>query len=88
MWTVRDEVDLSAKVRRLHPEVARLAGEHDLRADLVHTNLTAGLCACQAVVARPPLRDSGGTCASCGGLTVRTGTCETCTECGTQGGCG
>lgn len=30
----------------------------------------------------------GPTCADCGGLTQRTGTCYTCVECGTTGGCG
>lgn len=31
---------------------------------------------------------SGNSCHDCGGMMVRTGTCETCTECGTTGGCG
>lgn len=39
-----------------------------------------------AVVARP--QHSGNSCMDCGGMMVRTGTCETCTECGSTGGCG
>lgn len=31
---------------------------------------------------------SGNSCFACGGMTVRTGSCETCTTCGTSGGCG
>lgn len=30
----------------------------------------------------------GGVCFKCGGFTVRTGSCTTCTSCGTSGGCG
>lgn len=38
------------------------------------------------IVDRPPT--SGNACYECGGIMQRTGTCETCTECGTTGGCG
>lgn len=33
-------------------------------------------------------RDDVGVCSSCGGLLVRSGTCHTCTNCGTTTGCG
>lgn len=31
---------------------------------------------------------SGNSCRDCGGAMVRTGSCETCTSCGSSGGCG
>jgi hypothetical protein len=34
------------------------------------------------------VESSNPPCASCGGLTIRTGTCYTCTTCGTSEGCG
>lgn len=37
---------------------------------------------------KPKAQSSGNSCFACGGMTVRTGTCETCTSCGTSGGCG
>jgi len=33
-------------------------------------------------------RFSGDTCSRCGGLTYKTGTCNTCSSCGDTGGCG
>lgn len=38
-------------------------------------------------VDRPP-NFTGNSCHECGGMMIRTGTCETCTQCATQGGCG
>lgn len=38
------------------------------------------------VIDRPPM--TGNACSECGGMMCRTGSCETCTECGTTGGCG
>lgn len=35
-----------------------------------------------------PARADGSLCRDCGGMTVQTGACRTCTECGTTGGCG
>jgi hypothetical protein len=29
-----------------------------------------------------------GICKRCGGMTIRTGTCMTCTQCGESDGCG
>ena len=70
-------------------EVAYLARQHNLAFPGEHTNLTASLCLCQktqVVASRPNL--TGEVCAVCGGMMVRTGTCTTCTSCGTTGGCG
>lgn len=69
------------------PESATLLAQHR-NPSAVHTNLQPGQCACAGtiVMARPV--SSGDICAVCGGMTVRTGTCTTCTECGTTGGCG
>lgn len=36
----------------------------------------------------PPPRADGGVCRDCGGMTVPTGACSTCRECGSTGGCG
>jgi hypothetical protein len=36
----------------------------------------------------PPARADGGVCRDCGGMTVPTGACSTCRECGSTGGCG
>lgn len=36
-------------------------------------------------VEKPPM--TGNACAWCGGVMVRTGACECCSECGTSGGC-
>lgn len=69
------------------PDVERALLEHRLgNPDVVHTNLRAEDCACQRLMAVP--RASGNACGVCGGMMVRTGTCETCTSCGTTGGCG
>lgn len=39
-------------------------------------------------VGRAHARSDGSTCRDCGGLTVPTGSCSTCTTCGSTGGCG
>lgn len=70
-----------------------VAPEHNLLPNFVHTNLQAFMCACKEAVASVQPRPQtsapdGGICFACGGITVRTGTCTTCTECGTSGGCG
>jgi hypothetical protein len=83
------------------PEVEAEVRLHDLTADWLHTDLDHMLCACRnlsrwpepvvVVSARPPLGaglQDGGVCFACGGMTVRTGTCTTCTSCGETGGCG
>lgn len=41
----------------------------------------------QARPRRAPMPD-GKCCKICGGLVVQTGTCETCTSCGDNSGCG
>lgn len=69
-------------------ETEELVRRHNLSYDGEHTDLQPGACACRArVVAAVPV-SSGDACYVCGGLTVRTGTCTTCTNCGTTGGCG
>lgn len=40
------------------------------------------------VVGRPVGQGDDSICPACGGMTVRTGTCHTCTECGSTTGCG
>lgn len=71
-------------------EVHYLARQHN-RTDqaFLHTDLDKKHCACRflAVVSARP-QQTGETCRECGGMAVRTGTCTTCTECGTTGGCG
>lgn len=37
---------------------------------------------------RKASRPDGGACRDCGGTTVPTGACSTCTTCGSTGGCG
>lgn len=79
------------------PVVRLKVQQHDLsNPHFMHTNLEVGLCVCThpdpnirlgQQVLRPPSM-SGSTCIDCGGMMVRTGTCETCTECGSTGGCG
>lgn len=68
-------------------DVAALVERHDLAFPEAHTDLDETACVCRRVVSRPPVT-SGNTCATCGGMTVQTGTCHTCIECGTSGGCG
>lgn len=72
-----------------HPDVARLvmAGHALADSTIVHTDLTASGCACLRMVRVVP-QSTGNSCAECGGMTVQTGTCSTCTSCGTSGGCG
>lgn len=70
-------------------EVAALIRQHRLDPTVTHDDLQASTCRCGKVnvVAKPPV-STGDMCASCGGMTVRTGSCHTCTSCGTSGGCG
>jgi hypothetical protein len=67
--------------------------------DFLHTDYDHDECYCRDLSAYAgfavPRRSAaagglqdGGTCFACGGLTVRTGTCTTCTQCGETGGCG
>lgn len=66
--------------------------QHRLGLPVVHDDYQHALCACaSAVVSAPPANPGlpdGGICFRCGGMTVRTGTCTTCTGCGETGGCG
>lgn len=71
-------------------EIRDLVAEHNLHVPIVHDNLQAGQCVCAvaiAIVEHPP-QSSGNACQVCGGIMVQTGTCTTCTGCGTTGGCG
>lgn len=86
------------------PEVIHAAYSHlPTDSELVHTNLNYRYCVCTsgttlhieevavpdvALGPRPRPNHSGNSCRDCGGMMVRTGTCETCTECGSTGGCG
>lgn len=79
---------------------AAIVRRHNLVEGLVHTDLEPGQCICADAywsgrgyspgVKGVQMRSSadGGTCHACGGMTVRTGTCTTCTNCGETGGCG
>lgn len=70
-----------------NPALVELVMAHDLRdSRMVHTDLDVSRCACRHVVYQRP-QQTGNTCANCGGMAVQTGTCTTCTECGTSGGC-
>lgn len=42
----------------------------------------------RAAVRPSASRSDGGACRDCGGMTVPTGACSTCRECGSTGGCG
>lgn len=68
---------------------------------LVHTDWQASRCVCQQSPTHHPserlavgqairaVGADGGVCFSCGGMTIRTGTCTECTNCFTSsGGCG
>jgi hypothetical protein len=70
-------------------EDAALVRRHNLAFQGEHDNLQPTDCVCRRarVVAAPP-RSSGNACHVCGGITVQTGSCTTCTGCGTTGGCG
>jgi len=53
------------------------------------------LCRCRELaagrtlaVARPAVGRTGDTCPDCGGTLQRTGSCQTCTSCGYNTGCG
>jgi hypothetical protein len=65
-----------------HRSVVELLQPHRLGAGIMHDNLDRSRCACMRGA------DAGQVCMECGGMMIRTGTCHTCTECGTTGGCG
>lgn len=69
-------------------EARLLLEAHDLSSGAEHTNLVASDCACRPqFVLRA--QGVGNACSNCGSLyTQQTGTCYTCRECGTSGGCG
>lgn len=84
-------------------ESAAILRRHNLVEGLAHTDLDPSRCICSdpywsgrgysqgvsnAVQMRSGFSADGGTCHACGGMTVRTGTCTTCTNCGETGGCG
>lgn len=84
----------------LPPDVLAALMRHDLAYKAPHTNLLVTMCACATRVvpispANDPKNDppkntalpDGGTCFKCGGMTVRSGTCTTCMNCGEGGGC-
>lgn len=84
-------------IDKVHPSVANLMADHARGLPSLtvwHDNLDAKLCACarysQAAVVSAPAGAGfdGETCASCGGMTQRTGSCRTCTTCGANTGCG
>lgn len=86
----------------LPPDVLAAVMRHDLSYRAPHTDLLVEDCACATgVVPLSPANDpqwdrpkpntalpDGGTCFKCGSITVRTGTCTTCINCGETGGCG
>lgn len=73
--------------QELPADVAQLVSAHDLRDQgVVHTDLDVLSCACRAVARRP--NSTGDVCTDCGGMMVRTGSCTTCVECASTGGCG
>ncbi len=84
---------MSPEVSWLPADVFAEASRHrlDLEAFL-HDDFGHQRCSCsgQRVSAPPRMTGlpDGGTCFACGGMTVRTGTCTTCTSCGETGGCG
>ncbi len=76
------------------PELERLVRLHDLSdPEYVHADYVASQCGCASraavgsVVKAVP-NTTGEVCASCGGMMIRTGTCTTCTQCASTGGCG
>ena len=69
------------------PESASLLAQHR-QPNGVHTNLQPAQCTCGGTVVMARPFSSGNICPACGGIMVQTGTCTTCTECGTTGGCG
>lgn len=75
------------------PEVQAALSRHDLSFP-AHDNLTYEDCKCanpnreHIEQARQAMGADGGTCFACGGMTVRTGSCTTCTNCATTSGCG
>lgn len=69
------------------PEVSEMISKHKLTQPVIHDDLDATRCVCRSVVVARP-QSTGNACADCGGMTVQTGTCHTCTSCGTSGGCG
>lgn len=70
-----------------HPSVVQLLSTHVLRADVEHDDLDRDSCRC-ARLRQPAGAFDGETCPHCGGMTQRTGSCRTCTTCGSTTGCG
>lgn len=66
----------------------RLVRRHNLAFRGNHTDLVPGLCVCHKFKVAAPPAHTGNACIDCGGLMVRTGSCETCSQCGSTGGCG
>lgn len=66
------------------PEIAEAILHHYDLSQPLHDNLHPGWCSCN----RSRRHDDGNTCSDCGGTMIRTGTCHTCTTCGSTGGCG
>ncbi len=53
----------------------------------VHSNLEPTECVCHRGHGGPIRREGMDVCSDCGGLTIPTGSCMTCVECGASGGC-
>lgn len=73
------------------PEARTLLSQHRLDDGIVHDNLAASDCSCSQSDHPTPntsVGADGGVCFACGGMTQRTGSCTTCTSCGTSSGCG
>ena len=60
--------------------------------NFVHDNLIGSRCACQMTIVEVwpySANSEGRICAGCGGSNFRrTGSCMTCTDCGSSDGCG
>lgn len=73
------------------PEAQRALVDHAPGPNVIHSNLIVTQCVCAVLIEKRPVQSAGpdgGTCFICGNMTVRTGTCTTCTACGTTTGCG
>ncbi len=81
------------------PEVMTETLKHNLSLgeDFLHDDFDHEHCQCgklsgfvvQKLITLPMVRSKGGnSCATCGGINMLpTGSCETCMDCGTSGGC-
>lgn len=67
------------------PEVRQVLVQHNQSE--MHDDYDPTRCRCRRAVSRAP-NMTGSFCADCGSMMVRTGSCETCTGCGSTGGCG